>query len=149
MKRSFIGFQECPSVSGLSSIRVGFEVGGEVRPNQRNPSNPGLLKRTTDHSTGLSIVGEGEWAAAKHGGKGKRGWKKLHLGVDASGVILAQVLTNGDVDDAVTGLRLIDEVGRDIASITASAQATEVVLACSILNRMTAIGRSASFAVES
>ena len=26
-------------------------------------------------STGLSIVGEGEWAAAKHGGKGKRGWK--------------------------------------------------------------------------
>ena len=24
-------------------------------------------------STGLSIVGEGEWAAAKHGGKGKRG----------------------------------------------------------------------------
>ncbi len=28
-------------------------------------------------STGLSIVGEGEWAAAKHGGKGKRGWKKL------------------------------------------------------------------------
>ena len=32
-------------------------------------------------STGLSIVGEGEWAAAKHGGKGKRGWKKLHLGV--------------------------------------------------------------------
>ena len=26
-------------------------------------------------STGLSIVGEGEWAAAKHGGRGKRGWK--------------------------------------------------------------------------
>ncbi len=42
-------------------------------------------------STGLSIVGEGEWAAAKHGGKGKRGWRKLHLGVDGSGVIVAQV----------------------------------------------------------
>jgi len=27
-------------------------------------------------STGLSIVGEGEWAAAKHGGRGQRGWKK-------------------------------------------------------------------------
>ncbi len=26
-------------------------------------------------STGLSIVGEGEWAAVKHGGSGKRGWK--------------------------------------------------------------------------
>jgi hypothetical protein len=33
-------------------------------------------------STALSIVGEGEWAAAKHGGRGKRGWKKLHLAVD-------------------------------------------------------------------
>ncbi len=44
-------------------------------------------------STGLSIVGEGEWAAAKHGGRGRRGWKKLHLGVDRSGVIVAQALT--------------------------------------------------------
>ncbi len=33
-------------------------------------------------STGLSIVGEGEWAAVKHGSRGQRGWKKLHLGVD-------------------------------------------------------------------
>ena len=53
-------------------------------------------------STGLPIVGEGEWAAAKHGGKGKRGWKKAHLGVDRSGAIVAQVLTGGNVDDAAT-----------------------------------------------
>ncbi len=46
-------------------------------------------------STGLSIVGEGEWAAAKHGGRGTRGWKKLHLGVDRSGVIVAHALTEG------------------------------------------------------
>ena len=32
-------------------------------------------------STGLSLVGAGEWAAAKHGGRGRRGWRKLHLGV--------------------------------------------------------------------
>ena len=32
-------------------------------------------------STGLSIVGQGAWAAAKHAGHGERGWKKLHLGV--------------------------------------------------------------------
>src|SRR5678815_391423 len=32
-------------------------------------------------STGLSLLGEGEWAAAKHGGHGRRGWKKLHLGL--------------------------------------------------------------------
>ena len=72
-------------------------------------------------STGLSVVGEGEWAAAKHGGRGKRGWKKLHLGVDGAGVIVAQVLTDGSTDDAKTGLNLIDAVGGIIASITADA----------------------------
>ena len=41
-------------------------------------------------STGLSIVGEGEWAAAKSGRRGKRGWRKLHFGVDRSSVIVAQ-----------------------------------------------------------
>ena len=29
---------------------------------------------------GLSVVGEGEWAAVKHGGRGRRGWKKRQLG---------------------------------------------------------------------
>jgi hypothetical protein len=56
-------------------------------------------------STGLSIVGEGEWAAAKHGGRGKRGWRKLHLGVDGAGRIRAQVLTDSSGDDARTGLK--------------------------------------------
>jgi len=72
-------------------------------------------------STGLSIVGEGEWAAAKHGKKGKRGWKKLHLGVDRKGVIVAQVLTDRNVDDASTGVDLIGQVGAKIASITGDA----------------------------
>ena len=72
-------------------------------------------------STGLSIVGEGEWAVAKHGGKGKRGWKKLYIGVDHSGVIVAQALTDGTADDAKTGLSLIDSVAGNIASITADA----------------------------
>jgi len=72
-------------------------------------------------STGLSIVGEGEWAAVKHGGKGKRGWKKLHLGVDRSGAIIAQVLTDGTADDAKTGLDLIEAVEGDIASLVGDA----------------------------
>ena len=63
-------------------------------------------------SPGLSTVGEGEWAAVKHGGRGIRGWKKLHLGVDGSGVIVAHALTGGHVDDATTALDLIDKVGR-------------------------------------
>ena len=48
-------------------------------------------------STGLSIVGEGEWAAVKHGGRGHRGWKKLHLAVDRAGVIVAHALTEPTV----------------------------------------------------
>ena len=70
-------------------------------------------------STGLSIVGAGEWAAAKHGGRGRRGWKKLHLGVDRSGVIVAHVLTEGHVDDATTGLTLIEATAGDLVSVTA------------------------------
>jgi IS5 family transposase len=72
-------------------------------------------------STGLSIVGEGEWAAAKHGGKGKRGWKKLHLGVDGSGVIVAQVLTEGHADDAAQVGELLDAVDGDITSVVGDA----------------------------
>ena len=58
-------------------------------------------------STGLSVFGEGEWAAAKHGGSGKRGWKKLHLGVDRTGVIVTQALTEPTADDATTCVRLV------------------------------------------
>ena len=72
-------------------------------------------------STGLSIVGEGEWAAAKHGGKGKRGWKKLHLGVNHSGVIVAQVLTDGNADDATTAIKLMDAAEGDISCVTGDA----------------------------
>ena len=72
-------------------------------------------------STGLSIVSEGEWAAVKHGNRGKRGWKKLHFGVDRSGVIVAQAVTEPTADDATTGISLIEQVDGDIASVTADA----------------------------
>ena len=72
-------------------------------------------------STGLSIVGEGEWAAVKHGGRGQHGWKKLHLGVDGSGVIVAQTLTDATVDDATTGIAVVEALDADIARVTADA----------------------------
>ncbi len=70
-------------------------------------------------SSDLSFVGEGEWAAAKHGGRGTRGWKKLHLGVDGSGAIVARVLTGGSTDDAQTGLTLIEAVDSAVSRVTA------------------------------
>ena len=72
-------------------------------------------------STGLSIVGKGEWAAAKYGSRGQRGWKKLHLGVDRAGTIVAHALTESAVDDATTGIGLIAGVDADLARVTADA----------------------------
>jgi hypothetical protein len=72
-------------------------------------------------STGLSIIGEGEWAAAKHGERDKCVWKKMHFGVDGNGLIVAQVLTDASADDAKTGLRLIQDSSGNIASVTADA----------------------------
>jgi hypothetical protein len=42
-------------------------------------------------STGLQVYGAGQWLEAKHGGKPRRKWRKLHLAVDAAcGMIVAQ-----------------------------------------------------------
>ncbi|MFT4572089.1 MAG: hypothetical protein ACI8TX_002190 [Hyphomicrobiaceae bacterium] len=54
-------------------------------------------------------------------GARQRGWKKRHLGVDGSGVIVAQVLTDAAVDDAKTGVGLIEDTAGNIASVTADA----------------------------
>ena len=62
-----------------------------------------------------------EWAAVKHGGRGRRGWKKLHLGVDRSGVIVARALTAASVDDATTGITLIEAVDGALGRVTADA----------------------------
>ena len=72
-------------------------------------------------STGLSIVGEGEWAAAKHGGCGRRGWRKLHLGVDQSGVIRVHTLTEETGDDATTAIDLLTAVEGPLVRVTADA----------------------------
>ena len=86
----------------------------------RGGSRRGGLHLIID-STGLSIAGEGEWAAAKHGGRGTRGWKKLHVGVDHTGVIVAHTLTEATVDDATTGVELIEAVIADITGVTGDA----------------------------
>jgi hypothetical protein len=72
-------------------------------------------------SSGLAIFGEGEWAAVKHGRKGVQGWKKLHLGVDETGIIVAQALTNSNVDDATTGVTLVDDVTKEIRTVIGDA----------------------------
>ena len=94
--------------------------GQEVKRKLRRVPTTGDMHLIVD-SSGLSIVGEGEWAAVKHGGRGTRGWKKLHLGVDGSGTIVAHALTGGHLDDATTALDLIAEVDGVVSRLTADA----------------------------
>ncbi len=103
---------QVPDHTTLSRRSKGLVVG------LRNSASTGPIHLIVD-SNGISIVGEGEWAAAKHGGKGRRGWKKLHLGVDGAGVIVAQSLTDGNADDASEGLVLLDSLDQELVSFTA------------------------------
>ncbi|MCP5021269.1 MAG: transposase [bacterium] len=58
-------------------------------------------------STGLSIARQSEWAASK---QEKRGWRKLHIGVNGAGEIIEQVVIGGNVNDTKTGVELIAHV---------------------------------------
>jgi transposase len=62
-------------------------------------------------------VGSGQ----TRGGKGRRDWRKLHLGVEACGEIVAQVLTDSNADDGTMGVEIIDDVSDRIQSVTADA----------------------------
>ena len=92
------------------------------------PVPPGESLHLVLDSTGLSIVGEGEWAAATHGGRGLRGWRKLHLGVDQSGVILVHTLTEATGDDATSALDLINAVDGPLVRVTADAASDTVAV---------------------
>ena len=72
-------------------------------------------------SPGLALVGEGEGAAATHGGRCQRDWKTLHLGVDRTVVIVAHPLIEATADDATTGIGVITALDADIARVTTDA----------------------------
>jgi len=72
------------------------------------------------NSTGLQVYGAGQWLEAKHGAKSRRTWRKLHLAVDAaSGMIVAQTLTDQDTDDPSQVGPLLDQIDDPIARVTA------------------------------
>ena len=104
-------------------MSVGSPIAGTWSSSQWRPDNgfeTDSLHLVLD-STGLSIVGEGEWATAKHGGRDRRGWRKLHLGVDQSGGIRVHTLTEETGEDATTALDLLTAVEGPLVRITADA----------------------------
>jgi len=65
-------------------------------------------------STGLKVCGQGEWHAQKHGAKKCRRWKKLHLGVDDQGQIMASCVTDGHEQDPVQVPELLSQIDHEI-----------------------------------
>jgi transposase len=71
-------------------------------------------------STGLKVFGAGDWQREKHGGKGRRTWRKLHLAADPdTGEILASELTTTEDGDASQVGPLLNQISGPIASVTA------------------------------
>ena len=99
-----------------------------LRRRLRSPVPPGEGLHLVLDSAGLSLVGAGEWAAAKRGGRGRRGWRKLHLGVDQSGAIRVHTLTEAMGDDATTALDLLIAVDGPLVRITADAASDTVAV---------------------
>lgn len=71
-------------------------------------------------STGLKVCGAGQWLEEKHGAKTRRGWRKLHLALDAdSGEIIAHTMTDQDTGDASQVGLLLDQIDSPIGLFTA------------------------------
>lgn len=71
-------------------------------------------------STGLKVFGAGQWVQEKHGVKSRRGWRKLHLAVDAdSFTIVAHTLTEQNVDDPSQVGPLLDQIEGPVTQVTA------------------------------
>ena len=71
---------------------------------------------------------EGPWAAATHGGRGRRGWRKRHRGVDPSGVIRVHTLIEETGDDATLALDRLTAVKGPLARVTADAASDTVAI---------------------
>ena len=71
-------------------------------------------------STGLKVFGAGEWRMAKHGGRDRRTWRKLHLAIDPdTGEVLASALTTTEEGDASLVGPLLDQIAAPIAAVMA------------------------------
>ena len=71
-------------------------------------------------STGLKILGDGEWQSHKHKTSNqRRSWRKLYLGIDGDGYIIASALTDRTMDDACVAISMLEQIEGSIARFTA------------------------------
>jgi hypothetical protein len=83
------------------------------------PSRAGL--HLLVDSTGLKMMGEGEWKTKKHGAEYRRQWRKLHLGIDAETMeIRAVEVTPNSVGDAPMLPALLGQIDPEEAVLSVS-----------------------------
>ena len=95
---------------------------------RRQKTLEGILPRSVQEqaihlvvdSTGCKIYGEGEWKVRQHGISKRRTWRKLHIGLnEATGEIVAAVLTKNDIADSAVLPDLLDQVDGVIDQVSA------------------------------
>ena len=104
-----------------------------LTPSRRAASPATTASRSESHRQGgLDTVRqwawEGPWAAATHGGRGRRGWRKRHRGVDPAGVIRVHTLTEETGDDATIALDRLTAVKGPLVRVTADAASDTVAI---------------------
>jgi IS5 family transposase len=101
-----------PSYSTLSRRRATLEI---TLPRTRSKE---ALHVVVD-STGVKVFGEGEWKVRQHGYTYRRTWRKVHLGVEeASGEIVAAVVTTNNYSDSQLLPDLLEQVEEEIAQVS-------------------------------
>jgi Transposase DDE domain len=83
----------CPDHTTLSRRNATVVIRRQI---DRAPE--GAISLIVD-SSGLKVCGQGEWHSQKHGEKPHKRWKKLHIGVDAQGQIIASTVTESHEQD--------------------------------------------------
>jgi hypothetical protein len=91
-------------------------------------------------STGIKMLGEGEWKIKKHGADYRRQWRKVHLGIDAVTLeIRAIEVTDNATGDAPMLPCLLDQIPADESSPASAAMVPTTPKA--ITKRLRNLGR--------
>lgn len=82
------------------------------------PGRPAKPLTLVIDSTGLKVIGEGEWCRKKHGVHYQRTWKKVHLAVDADGLdILSCAVSGSRIQDADMLEPLLNDIKQPISKV--------------------------------
>jgi hypothetical protein len=98
----------CPDHTTLSRRNATVDIGPLQKGVQQEP-----ICLIVD-SSGLKVCGQGEWHTQKHGEKKHQRWKKLHIGVDAQGQVVASTMTESHEQDPSQVRALLSQVDQPI-----------------------------------